>query len=103
LDDLRSFYGLLGIEMKEERHGKGPVHFAGRVGDAVLEIYPLSSNDTPVDTTTRLGFAINDLTSTVQAVRVSGHAVVTEPQATEWGIRAVVRDPDGRSVELFQR
>jgi hypothetical protein len=89
--------------MKEERHGKGPAHFAGRVGDAVLEIYPLSSNDTPVDTTTRLGLTVDNLAGAVQAVRVTGPAVVTEPQATEWGFRAVVRDPDGRSVELYQR
>ena len=35
------FYGSLGIEFTEEQHGTGPVHFAGRVGEVALEVYPL--------------------------------------------------------------
>jgi hypothetical protein len=39
----------------------------------------------------------------VQALQTIGAPVVSEPQATKWGFRAVVRDPDGRAVELYQR
>ena len=65
LDELRRFYGLLRIELTEEQHGKGPVHYAGRVGDAVLEIYPLPGDDVPADATTRLGFTVEDLTGVI--------------------------------------
>jgi predicted enzyme related to lactoylglutathione lyase len=55
-----------------------------------------------VDATTRLGFAVERLSDVVHAVRFSGAAVVNEPRETERGVRAVVRDPDGRAVELCQ-
>ena len=40
-DRLRTFYQAFGVELVEERHGSGPHHYAGQVGDTVLEIYPL--------------------------------------------------------------
>jgi hypothetical protein len=41
VDRLRAFYQALGVELAEEQHGSGPVHYAGQVGDTVLEVYPL--------------------------------------------------------------
>jgi hypothetical protein len=38
LDRLRAFYQALGSKLAEEKHGSGPPHYAGQVGDAVLEI-----------------------------------------------------------------
>lgn len=103
VDALQKFYGSLGIELAQEQHGKGPVHFAGRLGDVVLEIYPLPEDGTPVDATTRLGFVVARLVEVVEALSALHTLVVTEPQTTEWGFRSVVRDPDGRAVELYQR
>ena len=34
VDRLRAFYRALGVELAEERHGNGPLHFAGKVGGA---------------------------------------------------------------------
>jgi hypothetical protein len=90
------------VELSEEQHGQGPVHYAGRVGDLVLEIYPLPENDSPADTTTRLGFTVEKVIEAIAALQALGTPVVTEPRATTWGLRAVVRDPDGRVVELYQ-
>jgi hypothetical protein len=103
VDKLRRFYNSLGIELTEEQHGKGPVHFAGHIGDVVLELYPLPEDDSPVDATTRLGFTIARVDVVVQALQALGTPFVTEPQVTKWGFRAVVRDPDGRAIELYQR
>jgi catechol-2,3-dioxygenase len=98
---LRAFYQALGIEMAEERHGSGPLHYAGQVGNVVLEIYPLPDESSAADATTRLGFAVERLAEVVQALRDSGAVVASGPQQTAWGLRAVVRDPDGRAVELY--
>jgi len=49
VEQLRLFYQTPGIELAEEQHGKGPVHFAGRVGGVVIEVYPLPDHGTPVD------------------------------------------------------
>jgi predicted enzyme related to lactoylglutathione lyase len=103
VDRLRSFYNALGIELAEEQHGKGPVHYAGRVGELVLELYPLPDDGSSVDTTTRLGFSIENLAEAVEALQATGAPVVPQPQETPWGYRAVVRDPDGRAVGLYER
>ena len=102
LDSLFSFYTALGIELIEEQHGKGPVHYAGRIGDAVFEVYPLPDKDTEADTTTRLGFVIQKLDETIDKLEAMGVTIITKPKNTDWGYRAVVRDPDGRSVELYE-
>src|SRR5262249_1202018 len=86
-----------------EKHGNGPVHYAGKVGDAVLEVYPLPDGGEVADTTTRLGFAVGRLGEVVQALRESGAAIAGEPKQTACGLRAVVRGRDGRAVELCQR
>ncbi len=99
---LRDFYEALGLRFREERHGSGPVHFAAQAGDVVFEIYPLPKSVAQADATTRLGFRVGALHPVIAALKAAGVPVTTEPQPTEWGYRAVVRDPDGRSVELTQ-
>ena len=102
LEPLRRFYETIGIAFTEEQHGKGPVHFAGQVGEMVLEIYPLSTN-AEADTTTRLGFQVPALDAVLDGLTTQGAKVVTAAKETPWGYRAVVLDPDGRSVELSQK
>jgi lactoylglutathione lyase len=101
VDKLRAYYQALGIDLAEERHGHGPVHYAGTVGDTILEVYPLPDGGT-VDTTTRLGFTVENLADVVQALADAGAVIASGPRQTAWGLRAVVRDPDGRAVELYQ-
>jgi lactoylglutathione lyase len=102
VDKLRFFYQTLGIELGEERHGNGPVHYAGEIGEAVLEIYPLPDDGGTADSTTRLGFNVENLAQVVQALWAAGAVVASEPRQSAWGLRAVFRDPDGRTVELYQ-
>jgi predicted enzyme related to lactoylglutathione lyase len=103
VERLRSFYKALGIELAEEQHGIGPIHYAGRVGELVLELYPLPDDGGGVDTTTRLGFSVENLPGTIEATQAAGAPAISQPQDTPWGLRAVVRDPDGRAIELYQR
>lgn len=103
MEQLRLFIQTLGIELKEEQHGKGPIHFAGRVGGTVIEVYPLKDDGTPVDASTRLAFAVDNLAEIVQKLQSIGTQIITVPKETPWGLQAVVRDPDGRAVELSQR
>jgi lactoylglutathione lyase len=102
VDKLRAFYHALGVDLVEEKHGDGPVHYAGKVGDVVLEVYPLPDGGT-ADATTRLGFSVERLTEVIQALREAGAVIAGEPKQTAWGLRGVVRDPDGRAVELYQK
>lgn len=99
LNRSRDFYAALGISFAEEKHGDGPIHLAARVGDLVLELYPLPADAGLADAATRLGFSVPDLDGVL--ARLSA-AVVSGPRSTEWGRRAASRDPDGRNVELLE-
>jgi hypothetical protein len=79
MEKMRAFYGALGIDLAEEQHGKGPVHYAGRVGAAVLEVYPLPEEGTPTDTTTRLGFTVKQLSVAVERLQALGISVGEPP------------------------
>jgi lactoylglutathione lyase len=103
VDAMRRFYASLGIELVQEQHGKGPVHFAGKVGNVMLEVYPLAEEGATAEATTRFGFTIQSVNMVVEELRGLSAPIDTEPQATKSGVRAVVRDPDGRAVELYQR
>jgi len=69
----------------------------------VIEVYPLPDDGRPVDSSTRLGFAVENVAEVIQALAGIGTTVVKPPKETTWGLQAVVKDPDGRSVELTQR
>lgn len=40
LPEVLTFYQSLGLEFVEEKHGKGPVHYACESNGVVFEIYP---------------------------------------------------------------
>ena len=104
LEALREFYKMLGFDLIEEQHGKGPVHFSASLNNSssILELYPLSK-DLPVDTSTRLGFEIEDPDSVVEVVESLGGKVVNAARQTKWGYLAIVKDPDGRTIELYRQ
>ena len=128
IDALRDWYALLGLSFAREKHGAGPWHYASVLpGGLVFEIYPLTkpkptaaapAPPAPVaDATTRLSFAVSDLdalmallTAAPDAASASASAsrrllpvsVVSGVRVDAFGRSAVVRDLDGRSVELVQ-
>lgn len=98
---LCSFYSHLGFVFQQEQHGSGPVHHSAPLGEGTFEIYPLPE-DTPADDTTRLGLAVSHIENLCNSL-ANPDDLLTQPTKTEWGVRAVVRDPDGRRVELYQK
>jgi lactoylglutathione lyase len=101
VDKVREFYQILGVPFTEERHGDGPGHYAGQASGTTIEVYPLPDDATAADTSVRLGFDVTDLDRVLKQLRGLGTPIVTDPRMTAWGYRAVVRDPDGRAVELY--
>jgi lactoylglutathione lyase len=100
VDALVPFYTALGVTFAEERHGDGPLHFTCRIGDTTLELYPLPADAGPADATTRLGVIVPNLRATLERLSALGVNVGTLRE-TPWGLRALVRDPDGRTIELY--
>jgi predicted enzyme related to lactoylglutathione lyase len=99
LERAKSFYELIGLSFKPEKHGKGPAHYSCELCELLIELYPQQASNGAI-ATTRLGFEVPSVDGTIQRLRQAGCDVVTEPHDSPWGRRAVVRDPDGNTVEL---
>ena len=96
-----AFYQSLGFTFTEEQHGKGPLHHSAKLGDGIIEIYPLPDGRS-VDSTTRLGFAVSDPDAVVGNAASLGARVIKSGRDTPWGYMALFADPDGRIVELYR-
>jgi len=103
LEALKDFYQKLGLSFKEEKHGNGPIHYSSSIGNLVIELYPLPKSIEVADSTTRLGFRVNNLDEIFKVLIASNTQVVSEPAQNEWGYSAIVKDPDGRSIELINK
>jgi lactoylglutathione lyase len=78
-------------------HGAGPEHYAHEDERGVFEIYPAKQGDAADKT--GLGFLVADLAG--MHAKLAGY----QPQGiaeNEWGRTFVLRDPDGRRVEVKQ-
>ena len=101
IDRAATFYRALGLTLTAHRHGKGPIHYAAELGTVVFEIYPRKA-ETDSTTSVRLGFHVPSVDAAVLAIQEAGGQVVSAPQESEWGRRAVVEDLDGHRIELTE-
>ena len=99
-DALAAFYSALGFRFVRHRHGSGPEHYAAEEAGGVFEIYPASAGC--LTQALRIGFSVEDVPTTVERVRVAGGEIVSQPEDSPWGLRAVVIDLEGHRVELTQ-
>lgn len=97
---LAEFYELLGIEFQYHRHGNGPFHYSAILNDFVFEIYPLLKNQQEVDKSLRLGFAVPQLDKLILKLKKNKIEIIKEPTQMEWGNIAIIKDLDGRKIEL---
>ena len=95
-----AFYEALGLKFVRHSHGLGPEHFAHEEPEFVFEIYPLTGR-AAATTSTRLGLRIDFLDIAIDSLLSVGGKVVSPPQKSPWGRRAVVADVDGHRVELI--
>jgi lactoylglutathione lyase len=99
---LAEFYSLFGLTFDYHRHNNSPLHYSTKVGNLVLEIYPLAKNQTETDKNLRLGFAIDNFEETLNILK-SNNIPFSEPALTDFGFISIISDPDGRKVELYKK
>ncbi|MGZ6005727.1 MAG: VOC family protein [Candidatus Saccharimonadales bacterium] len=98
LEKSVGFYGLLGLVFDEEKHGNGPIHYSAQLGQLVLELYPLGKRNPTTDT--RLGFLVSSVDECLN--QLEPDSIVEPAEDTGRGRLAIVKDPDGHTIELFQ-
>jgi predicted enzyme related to lactoylglutathione lyase len=98
---LSRFYRSLGLPFEKEKHGSGPEHYSCSTGEVLIEIYPLVSGDAGT-TGLHLGFSVDSLERTLAIAVAEGATMVSGPKLTQWGRRAVIKDPEGHTVEFLE-
>ena len=102
LHEMGAFYSLLGLSFDYHKHEQGIFHYSTQLGETVFEIYPLPKKITEVDSTTRLGFEVNNLDSLMEALKLKNIKIVCEIIQTTLGKMAIIEDLDGRKIELLE-
>ncbi len=95
IEKSKEFYEKLKLIFIKEQHGKGPIHYSTSMGNLVIELYPLTQD---IMDNTRLGFSINtdDLENYLKDKKID----IDTTYAFNNTVTFVVKDPDGRKVEL---
>jgi hypothetical protein len=103
----RQCYETIGLALREEKHGDGPVHYAGELpGGCILEIYPMRAG---ADAKPCQSAMLILYTADFDAVVAGLKAMELKPRDPEVylredGLRATsVRDPDGFLIRLLER
>jgi predicted enzyme related to lactoylglutathione lyase len=99
---LAAFYReVLGLPLKEERHGNAPVHYGCELGDVHFAIHPTQEEHSggPI----RLAFWVFDLAAFAERLRQQG-VKLRYPVRSLGPISLVtaIFDPDGNEIELTQ-
>lgn len=96
------FYSMLGLELEYHRYDGSPMHYSGKSGITVIEIYPLAKEQEQPDKNLRIGFTLSGFDEVIQKLEAEAVVFVSSPAQTPFGYSAVILDPDGRKVELYR-
>jgi lactoylglutathione lyase len=99
-NELAKLYSQIGIEFDYHKHGKGSWHYSAEIEKLVFEIYPLMKNQKIADKSLRLGFDVERLDELIEKLRANKIEIIAEPKKSEYGYFAVIKDLDGRKIEL---
>jgi len=99
---LAEFYSQLGLVFAEHQHGNAPKHLTAELNGSIFELYPLSKDGLSTSGT-RIGFNVPSIDSLISSLRdYYPEAIISHPKDSPWGRRAVIKDPEGHSIELLQ-
>ncbi|MEK2646003.1 VOC family protein [Bdellovibrio sp. BCCA] len=103
LQDMLGFYRIIGFQFTASKVDKGSeVHRA--VHNAVeFSLYSIQNAQRSQIPSLQLGFRITDLEKTVgELMKIPGAMCILDPTEMPDGMKAIVLDPDGHSIELSE-
>lgn len=101
LEDMLSFYKILGVKFLESKVDKGSQVQRAVIGDMEFALYSINLGSEKPVPRLQLSFVIANLEKTIQEVcSVPNVMSILDPTVMPDGKKAIVLDPDGHSVEL---
>ena|SRR3989344_7324475 len=97
LEESINFYETLGLKFQEEQHGKSPVHYSCQIDGILLELYPIQKE---ANRSTKLGFKVKNIDEILTKIP---KYIYDQKRETEYGPRAILKDPDGMWVLLSEK
>ena len=100
IERAHEFYAALGLQFEKHSHPPCGEHYSTIGGDFVFEICRLTTG-LPT-TSTFIGLIVDSIDDAIESARIHGGKVIQKPKQTEWGVSAIVSDPDGHKIMLTQ-
>lgn len=85
-ENLVAFYEQIGFKFSNHRHGNGPLHYAAELPGFTFEIYPFPDGIHVSDNTTRLGFTVADMETTLEKLKSTGMTIKKGPHGNRMGL-----------------
>lgn len=106
VEKVLKFYRTIGIPLEADKHD-GPSdkpHYECDIGGTHFAVFPSPDEHLEFrsEIPTLIGLEVDNLDEIIAAISVLGSPIRTPLEASPWGNRVVVLDPDGRPVELYQ-
>lgn len=102
-----AFYeNLFNIDFQRHSHNGGAIHYSADIKGMIFEIYPVNRNKFFIQNhaanIVRFGFQVESISELMKKIK-NDAIVISKPKETEWGLIAVIADPDGHRIELNQK
>jgi lactoylglutathione lyase len=103
LQEMRDFYAALGLELKVIKVDKGGELYRGQLGLVQFNLIPTSVATQRTVPSYQLAFESKDVAKQVEAIKGTGLGeIIMDLTTLPDRLMAIVIDPDGHAVELFQ-
>jgi lactoylglutathione lyase len=106
-DRTAEFYRAVGVDLADERHDEGPLHYAVEVGGVHVAVYAAAADGVAPKRRhagdTFVGFYVDSLDDAESTLQGLGAKQVADHESMPWGCRVLFEDPDGRTVEINDR
>lgn len=101
---LVEFYSFLGFPLKKASVSHGSELYRAQQGNIELCLFGLVEKKNTASPVLQLGFHVSALKDLFPWIKcVDGVTVILEPTELPGGLKAIVKDPDGNSVELIEQ
>lgn len=101
IERTRQFYNQFGFVFKSEQHENGHQHYSFNINGLIFKIYPALADLSNLTQNIRLGFQVENLSQLFTNI-TDIEKIISPPQNTPFGFRAVIKNHDGHVIELTE-